>query len=73
MTYSEKATDAAIATGKKLEELEISICERWRRSFAISSVPSLSTIKAPLQQTRWIELEKMRTDLLSAMFREKEG
>ncbi len=69
--YSRKATDAAIATGKKLKNVEIMLrkmAEKFRdikRTVAFDDQP-------PIQQTV-DELEKMRTDLLSAMFGKKKG
>ncbi len=69
VTFSRKATDAAIATGKKLKNTEISlrkIAEKFRdikRAVAFDD-------QAPIQQAV-DDLEKMRTDLLSAMFGKK--
>lgn len=71
VTYSKKATDSAIATGKKLKNTEITLrkmAEKFRdikRSVAFDD-------QAPIQQTV-DELEKMRTDLLAAMFGKKKG
>jgi hypothetical protein len=71
VAYSKKATDAAITTGKKLKNVEITLrkmAEKFRdikRTVAFDDQP-------PMQQTV-DELEKMRTDLLSAMFGKKKG
>ena len=71
VAYSKKATDAAITTGRKLKNVEITLrkmAEKFRdikRTVAFDDQP-------PLQQTV-DELEKMRTDLLSAMFGKKKG
>jgi hypothetical protein len=68
-TYSQKATDAAISTGKKLKNTEITLrkmAEKFRdvkRNVAFED-------QAPIQQTV-DSLEKMRTDLLAAMFGKK--
>jgi hypothetical protein len=68
-TFSKKATDAAISTGKKLKNTEITLrkmAEKFRdvkRNVAFED-------QAPIQQTI-DELEKMRTDLLAAMFGKK--
>ncbi|MGH9543912.1 MAG: hypothetical protein ACRD23_01725 [Terriglobales bacterium] len=69
VTFSRKATESAIATGKKLKNAEISlrkIAEKFRdvkRAVAFDD-------QAPIQQAV-DDLEKMRTDLLSAMFGKK--
>jgi hypothetical protein len=71
VTFSKKATDASIDTGKKLKNTEIALrkmTEKFRdikRSVAFED-------QAPIQRTM-DELEKMRTDLLSAMFGKKKG
>jgi hypothetical protein len=68
-TFSKKATDAAISTGKRLKNTEITLrkmAEKFRdvkRNVAFED-------QAPIQQTV-DELEKMRTDLLAAMFGKK--
>ena len=69
VTYSKKATDASIATGKRLKNTEITLrkmAEKFRdikRSVAFED-------QAPLQAAV-DALENMRTDLLSAMFGKK--
>jgi hypothetical protein len=71
LTFSKKATDSAIETGKKLKNTEIMLrkmAEKFRdikRSVAFDD-------QAPIQQTI-DELEKMRTELLSAMFGKKKN
>jgi hypothetical protein len=71
VTFSKKATDASIATGKRLKNTEIAlrkVAEKFRdlkRTVAFED-------QAPIQQTM-DELEKMRTDLLSAMFGKKKS
>jgi hypothetical protein len=71
VTFSKKATDASIETGKKLKNTEIGLrkmAEKFRdvkRSVAFED-------QAPIQQTM-DELEKMRTDLLAAMFGKKKS
>ena len=71
VTYSEKATDAAIATGKKLKNIEITLRKMAEKFRDIKRTVAFED-QAPLQQTV-DELEKMRTDLLSAMFGKKKG
>jgi hypothetical protein len=69
VTYSEKASDAAAATGKKMKDTEIALrkmAEKFRdvkRSLPFED-------QAPVQQAI-DRLEKMRTDLLGAMFGKK--
>lgn len=71
VTFSKKATVASIETGKRLKNTEIALrkmVEKFRdlkRSAAFED-------QAPIQQTM-DELEKMRTDLLSAMFGKKKS
>jgi hypothetical protein len=69
--YSRKATDAAIATGKKLKNVEIMLRKMAEKFRDIKRTVAFDD-QAPLQQTV-DELEKMRTDLLSAMFGKKKG
>jgi hypothetical protein len=71
VTYSQKATDAAIATGKKLKNVEITLRKMSEKFRDIKRTVAFDD-QAPLQQTA-DELEKMRTDLLSAMFGKKKG
>ncbi len=69
MSFSRKATNTSIQTGKKLKNVEIGLrkmAEKFRdvkRTVAFEDQP-------PIQQTV-DELEQMRTDLLSAMFGKK--
>lgn len=69
VTYSGKATDAALSSGKNLKVTEIALrkmAERFRdlkRNLAFEDQP-------PVQQAI-DRMEKMRTDLLSAMFGKK--
>jgi rubrerythrin len=69
VTYSEKASDAAARTGRRLKDTEIALrkmAEKFRdvkRSLPFED-------QAPVQQAI-DRLEKMRTDLLSAMFGKK--
>jgi hypothetical protein len=69
VAFSKKATEGAISTGKKLKNTEITLrkmAEKFRnikRSVAFED-------QAPLEQTVDL-LEKMRTDLLNAMFGKK--
>jgi uncharacterized protein YdaL len=71
VVYSKKATDAAIATGKKLKNVEIMLRKMAEKFRDIKRTVAFDD-QAPLQQTV-DELEKMRTDLLSAMFGKKRG
>jgi hypothetical protein len=70
VTYAEKARDAAASTGKRLKDTEIAlrkIAEKFRD--VKHNLPFDD--QAPVQQAI-DRLEKMRTDLLSAMFGKKE-
>ena len=69
MTYSQKATDAAIATGKKLKNTEITLRKMAEKFRDVKRTVAFDD-QAPIQQTM-DELEKMRTDLLAAMFGKK--
>ncbi len=71
VTYSQKATDAAIATGKKLKNIEITLRKMAEKFRDVKRTVAFDD-QAPIQQTV-DELEKMRTDLLSAMFGKKNG
>jgi len=71
VAYSKKATDGAIATGKKLKNVEITLRKMAEKFRDIKRTVAFDD-QAPLQQTV-DELEKMRTDLLSAMFGKKKG
>ena len=71
VAYSKKATDAAIATGKKLKNVEITLRKMAEKFRDIKRTVAFDD-QAPLQQA--VDgLEKMRTDLLSAMFGKKKG
>jgi hypothetical protein len=71
LTFSRKATQSSIESGKRLKNTEIGLrkmVEKFRdlkRSVAFED-------QAPIQQTM-DELEKMRTELLSAMFGKKKN
>ena len=71
LSFSRKATNTSIQTGKKLKNVEIGlrkIAEKFRdvkRTIAFED-------QAPIQETV-DELEQMRTDLLSAMFGKKKS
>ncbi len=71
VTYSKKATDASIATGKRLKNVEITLRKMAEKFRDIKRTVAFDD-QAPLQQAV-DELEKMRTDLLSAMFGKKKG
>ena len=71
VTYSKKATDASIATGKRLKNVEITLRKMAEKFRDIKRTVAFED-QAPLQQAA-DELEKMRTDLLSAMFGKKKG
>jgi hypothetical protein len=66
---SQKATDAAITTGKKLKNTEIALRKMAERFRDVKRNAAFED-QAPIQQTV-DDLEKMRTDLLSAMFGKK--
>jgi hypothetical protein len=69
VTFSRKATDAAIATGKRLKNTEISL-RQMAEKFRDLKRTVVFDDQAPIQQAV-DALEKMRTDLLSAMFGKK--
>lgn len=69
--YSKKATDAAISTGKKLKNVEITLRKMAEKFRDIKHSVAFED-QAPIQQTI-DELEKMRTDLLAAMFGKKKA
>jgi hypothetical protein len=70
VTYSEKARDAAASTGKKLKDTEIAL-RKMAEKFRDVKHNLPFDDQAPVQQAI-DRLEKMRTDLLSAMFGKKE-
>lgn len=69
VTYSKKATDASISTGKRLKNTEIMLRKMAEKFRDIKRTVAFDD-QAPLEQTV-DELEKMRTDLLNAMFGKK--
>jgi hypothetical protein len=69
LAFSKKATDASIDTGKKLKNTEIALRKMAEKFRDIKRTVAFED-QAPIQQTM-DELEKMRTDLLSAMFGKK--
>jgi hypothetical protein len=71
VTFSKKATDASIDTGKKLKNTEIALRKMTEKFRDIKRTVAFED-QAPIQQTI-DELEKMRTDLLSAMFGKKKS
>ncbi|MGA9812505.1 MAG: hypothetical protein WBQ64_07000 [Terriglobales bacterium] len=71
VAYSKKATDASVATGKKLKNVEITLRKMAEKFRDIKRTVAFDD-QAPLQQAV-DDLEKMRTDLLSAMFGKKKG
>ena len=71
VTFSKKATDASIDTGKKLKNTEIALRKMTEKFRDIKHTVAFED-QAPIQQTI-DELEKMRTDLLSAMFGKKKS
>jgi hypothetical protein len=71
VTFSKKATDASIETGKRLKNTEISLRKMVEKFRDVKRTVAFED-QAPIQQTM-DELEKMRTDLLSAMFGKKKA
>ena len=71
VTFSKKATDASIATGKRLKNTEITLRKMVEKFRDVKRTVTFED-QAPIQQTME-ELEKMRTDLLSAMFGKKKS
>jgi hypothetical protein len=69
LAFSKKATDASIDTGKRLKNTEIGLRKMAEKFRDIKRTVAFED-QAPIQQTM-DELEKMRTDLLSAMFGKK--
>lgn len=69
VTFSKKATDAGISTGKKLKNTEITLRKMAEKFRDIKRTVAFDD-QAPIQNAV-DELEKMRTDLLSAMFGKK--
>jgi hypothetical protein len=71
VTFSKKATDASIDTGRKLKNTEISLRKMVEKFRDVKRTVAFED-QAPIQQAM-DELEKMRTDLLSAMFGKKKA
>lgn len=71
VTYSKKATDASIATQRRLKNNEI-ILRKMAEKFRDIKRTVAFDDQEPIQRTV-DELEKMRTDLLSAMFGKKKS
>jgi len=71
VTFSKKATDASISTGKRLKNTEITLRKMVEKFRDVKRTVAFED-QAPIQQTM-DELEKMRTDLLSAMFGKKKS
>lgn len=69
VTFSKKATDSSIETGKRLKNTEITLRKMAEKFRDIKRTLAFDD-QAPIQQAV-DELEKMRTDLLSAMFGKK--
>jgi hypothetical protein len=71
VSFSKKAADASIETGKKLKNTEIGLRKMVEKFRDVKRTVAFED-QAPIQQTM-DELEKMRTDLLSAMFGKKKA
>jgi hypothetical protein len=71
VTFSRKATVASIDTGKRLKNTEIAL-RKMVEKFRDLKRTVVFEDQAPIQQAM-DELEKMRTDLLSAMFGKKKS
>jgi hypothetical protein len=71
VTFAMKATDASIETGKKLKNTEITLRKMVTKFGDVKRTVAFED-QAPIQQAM-DELEKMRTDLLSAMFGKKKA
>ena len=71
VSFSKKATDASIETGKRLKNTEIALRKMVAKFGDVKRTVAFED-QAPIQQTM-DELEKMRTDLLSAMFGKKKA
>ena len=69
VSYSQKASDAAASTGKKLKDTEIAL-RKMAEKFRDVKHNLPFDDQAPVQQAI-DSLEKMRTDLLSVMFGKK--
>jgi hypothetical protein len=71
VTFAKKATDASIETGKKLKNTEITLRKMVEKFRDVKRTVAFED-QAPIQQAM-DELEKMRTDLLAAMFGKKKA
>jgi hypothetical protein len=71
VTFAKKATDASIETGKKLKNTEITLRKMVEKFRDVKRTVAFED-QTPIQETM-DELEKMRTDLLSAMFGKKKA
>jgi hypothetical protein len=71
LTYSKKATDSSVATGKRLKDVEITLRKMATKLRDIKRTVAFED-QAPIQQAM-DELEEMRTDLLGAMFGKKKN
>ena len=71
MSYSKKATDASIDTGKRLKGTEIALRKMAEKLRDVKRTVAFED-QSPIQQTI-DQLEQMRTDLLSAMFGKKKA
>jgi hypothetical protein len=69
MTFSRKATNTSIQTGKKLKNVEIGLRKMTGKFRDVKRAVAFED-QAPIQQAV-DQLEEMRTDLLSAMFGKK--
>jgi hypothetical protein len=69
VNFSRKASQASIETGKRLKNTEIGLRKMVEKFRDLKRTVAFED-QAPIQQTM-DELEKMRTDLLSAMFGKK--
>ena len=69
LTFSRKATNSSIQTGKKMKNVEIGL-RKMAEKFRDVKRTVVFEDQVPIQQTV-DELEQMRTDLLSAMFGKK--
>jgi hypothetical protein len=71
LSYSKKATDASIDTGKRLKGTEIALRKMAEKLRDLKRTVAFED-QSPIQQTI-DQLEQMRTDLLSAMFGKKKA
>lgn len=70
-TYSQKATDSSIATGKRQKDTEITLRKMATKFRDVKRTVAFED-QAPIQQAM-DDLERMRTDLLAAMFGKKKN